>query len=126
MAMSRAIQRRLAHGSNATLVTLMVIVLVGLLYGVAERNRVRFDLSEDGANRLLPDTERKIELIERSGEIVTVTAFTAHLLRYAAARELGPADRVTVTELVGRTEQDGWTLRSLLRAVALERANTGP
>lgn len=68
--------------------------------------------------------EFKRALVEEERRFVT--AFTAHPLRYAAARELGPADRVTVSELVGRTERDGWSLRSLLRAVALERAGTGP
>ena len=94
------------------------------------RDRYPNEREVDASGRLFREhdfsgaVEFKRALVEEERRFVT--AFTAHLLRYAAARELGPADRVTVTELVDRTEQDGWTLRSLLRAVALERANTGP
>lgn len=49
-------------------------------------------------------------------------AFTAHLLRYALARKLGPADIVAVDEIVTRTESDGCRLRSLIREVALSDA----
>ena len=75
MALSRAVQRRLAHGGNATLVTVMVVIIVGLLYGVADRKRVRWDLSGDGGNQLLEDTVRKLELLDATGQEVQVIAF---------------------------------------------------
>jgi hypothetical protein len=74
---SRELRRRAAHGGNAVLITVLVIVLTGVLYGVADRNRVRVDLTEEGANSLLADTQKKLELLEKDGELVTVTAFTA-------------------------------------------------
>ena len=77
MALSRSLQRRLAHGGNAMVLTVLVVVLVGLLYGVADRNRVRRDFSADATNRLLPDTIKKLELGEDGGEPVRVTAFSA-------------------------------------------------
>ena len=46
MALSRDVQRALAYGGNATVVTALVVLLVGALYGVADRNRVTADLSE--------------------------------------------------------------------------------
>ena len=49
-------------------------------------------------------------------------AFTAHLLRYALARKLGPADTVAVEDVVARVEPDGFRLQSLIRAVALSEA----
>jgi len=77
MALSRAIQRRLAHGGNATLVTVMVVIIVGLLFGVADRKRVRWDLSSEGGNELLQDTINKLELLDTSGVEVEVIAFSA-------------------------------------------------
>ena len=44
-------------------------------------------------------------------------AFTAHLLRFALSRELGPADSVTVEKIVARTAADGFRLRSILREI---------
>ncbi len=77
MAVSRELQRRLAHGGNAVLITLLVVALVGVLYGIADRNRVRVDLTAEGSNSLLPDTQKKLELLDKDGEPVLVTAFTA-------------------------------------------------
>ena len=45
-------------------------------------------------------------------------AFTAHLLRFALSRELGPADSITINSIVDRSQQGGFTLRSLIREVA--------
>jgi hypothetical protein len=45
-------------------------------------------------------------------------AFTAHLLRFALSRELGPADSITINSIIDRSEQGGFTLRSLVREVA--------
>ncbi|MCB9745248.1 MAG: Gldg family protein [Alphaproteobacteria bacterium] len=77
MALSRQTQRRLAYGGNATLVTAIVIALVVVLYGVADRNRARVDFSADGDNELQADTLRKLQLLDTEGEEVEVVAFTA-------------------------------------------------
>ena len=45
-------------------------------------------------------------------------AFTAHLLRFALARELGPADSITIDAIVSKTAKDDFKLRSLIREVA--------
>ena len=45
-------------------------------------------------------------------------AFTAHLLRFALSRELGPADSITINSIVDRSEQGDFTLRSLVREIA--------
>jgi hypothetical protein len=51
--------------------------------------------------------------------------FTEHLLRYACARPLEPADRVVVEEILDATEADDFRLRSLLEAVLLHRRFRG-
>ena len=45
-------------------------------------------------------------------------AFTAHLLRFALSRELGPADSITINSIVDKTRHGDFTLRSLVREVA--------
>lgn len=49
-------------------------------------------------------------------------AFASHLLRYALARKLGPADTVAIEDLVSQAEPDGFRLQSLIRGVALSPA----
>lgn len=49
-------------------------------------------------------------------------AFTAHLLRFALARELNPADSLVVDDIVGKTEKDQFRLKSILREVILSDA----
>ena len=44
-------------------------------------------------------------------------AFTAHLLRFALARELNPADSLAIDNIVNQTEQEGFKLKSLIRKV---------
>ena len=44
---------------------------------VADRKRVRWDLSGDGGNQLLEDTVRKLELLDATGQEVQVIAFSA-------------------------------------------------
>ena len=44
-------------------------------------------------------------------------AFTAHLLRFALARELTPADTLVVDKIVNRTEADQFRLKSLIAEV---------
>lgn len=46
-------------------------------------------------------------------------ALTGHLLRFALARELGPADSMTIDSIVARTEKEGFRLKSLIREVVL-------
>ncbi|MBI1315163.1 DUF1588 domain-containing protein [bacterium] len=46
-------------------------------------------------------------------------AFTGHLLRFALARELRPADSLTIDEIVDATESDNFRLRSLIRHTVL-------
>ena len=44
-------------------------------------------------------------------------AFTAHLLRFALSRELGPADALTVDTIVEKAGKEGYRLRSLIREI---------
>jgi hypothetical protein len=74
--MNRSFARKLSYGSNATLVTLLVVALVVLLYTVADRHRVRWDLTEGGANALQADTLHKLALLDSAEQQVDVTAFT--------------------------------------------------
>ena len=46
-------------------------------------------------------------------------AFTGHLLRFAVARELTPADSLTIDTIVSKTEGDGFKLKALIREVIL-------
>jgi hypothetical protein len=46
-------------------------------------------------------------------------AFTSHLLRFALARELGPADSITIDAILDKTSKEEFKLRSLIREVAL-------
>jgi len=77
MKLSAQLQRRLSHGGNATVVTLLVIALVVMIYGVADRHRLRLDVSSDRSNTLLEDTRKKLSLLDGEGIEVRVTAFTA-------------------------------------------------
>jgi hypothetical protein len=44
-------------------------------------------------------------------------AFTAHLLKYALGREVGPTDQAAVERIVTATEAQGYRLRDLMREV---------
>jgi hypothetical protein len=46
-------------------------------------------------------------------------AFSGHLLRYALSRELTGADSVTLDEIVEKTEEDNFRLRSIIKEVIL-------
>ena len=46
-------------------------------------------------------------------------AFTSHLLRFALARELGPADSITIDAILDKTSKEEFKLRSLIREVAI-------
>ncbi len=49
-------------------------------------------------------------------------AFTAHLLRFALARELNPADSLIVDSIVERAEKEDFRLKPLIRAVILNES----
>jgi hypothetical protein len=48
-----------------------------------------------------------------------VKAFTAHLMRFALTRELGPADWLAADSVVQKTESGNHKLKSLIREVIL-------
>ena len=70
-------RRRLAYGSNATVVTVVVVAIMVLLYVVASQTRVRRDFSAEGRNTLSPDMMAKLRLLDADNQPVTVTAFSA-------------------------------------------------
>lgn len=77
MALSRTLRRRLATGSNATFVTLLVVATVVVLYLIVDRYRVRVDFSADQGSTLLADTRNKLRLLDADGRPVTITAFSS-------------------------------------------------
>lgn len=52
-------------------------------------------------------------------------AFAGHLMRYAAARELIPADSLLLDDVVEKTKQDDYRLRLLIREVMLRAFRPG-
>lgn len=46
-------------------------------------------------------------------------AFSAHLLRFALSRELSPAESLVVDDIVQKTAQEGYRLKSIIREVIL-------
>ena len=52
-------------------------------------------------------------------------AFTAHLLRFAVARELEPADTLTVEKIVDGTKENHYSIKSLIRKIVLSKAFAG-
>ncbi|MHC4993415.1 MAG: DUF1592 domain-containing protein [Planctomycetota bacterium] len=52
-------------------------------------------------------------------------ALAEHLLSYALGRKLGPTDRISIDQIVARTESAGYGLRTLIEEVALSPAVTG-
>jgi hypothetical protein len=48
-------------------------------------------------------------------------AFSAHMLRFALARELTAADSVTLDEIVAKTEKENFKLKSIIREVILSK-----
>lgn len=75
--MSQSTRRMLAHGTNATLVTGMVVVVLALVYLLADAYRQRVDLSEGASNTLQAETVEKLRLLDQDGQEVLITAFTA-------------------------------------------------
>ena len=52
-------------------------------------------------------------------------AFTAHMLRFALARELTAADSITLDEIVAKTESEDFKLKSIMREVILSKVFVG-
>jgi hypothetical protein len=75
--MNRNVQRRLAVGSNATLVTVLVVAAVAVAYLLVDRFRVRLDLSADQGSVLAADTRNKLALLDGDAQTVTITAFSS-------------------------------------------------
>lgn len=74
--MKQSTRRLLTYGSNATLVTAMVIGVLVLLYVLADSARFRVDLSAGASNTLQTETIQKLALLDEDAETVTITAFT--------------------------------------------------
>lgn len=90
--MNRTIRRRLAVGSNASFVTVLVIAAIIVTYFIVDRFRVRVDLSSDQGSVLAEDTRNKLRLLDEDGEPVLVTAFSAQRGKkesYFKDRQLG-------------------------------------
>lgn len=75
--MNRNLRRRLAYGSNATLVSFIIVACFILIYAIIEPYRVRVDLSADQGSSLMEDTRNKLKLLDQDSEPVTITAFSA-------------------------------------------------
>ena len=77
MAMNQTWRRRLTHGSNASVVTIIGLAVIALLYFAAMQTRVRWDFTEEGRNTLSSDMRAKLALLDSDGQQVQITAFTA-------------------------------------------------
>ena len=75
--MSPQWRRRLAYGSNATVVTMLVGAILVLVYLGAMQTRVSWDWTDEGRNTLTSDMLAKLALLDTDGEAVMITAFTA-------------------------------------------------
>ncbi len=82
--MSTARSRRVAAGANATLTSVLVVVALVFVYLIADRFRVRVDVSIDQASVLAPETRQKLALLEK-GPPVTLTGFSSQQGRPDAA-----------------------------------------
>lgn len=69
-------KRRFAAGSNAFLMSSVMIAVACVGYLLVDLHRIRYDLSADQGSVLLADTRTKLALLDRDGEPVVVTAFS--------------------------------------------------
>lgn len=76
MALTPNQRRKLAHGSNALVMTTFVVLLIGVLVGIADRNRLRFDFSSDSATGLSSETLQRLEMLNTLEAEVRITAFS--------------------------------------------------
>jgi hypothetical protein len=67
------------------------------------------------------DVVRFKELLQQEQQRFA-SAFTAHLLRFALSRDLGPADAVAVDAIIEGSESKEFPLRSLIREVVLHES----
>lgn len=74
--MKQSTRRLLAHGTNASLVTAMVVGVLVMTYALADTYRTRIDLSEEASNTLQPETLQKLALLDQDAQKVVITAFT--------------------------------------------------
>jgi hypothetical protein len=75
--MKQAWRRRLTYGSNASLVTVMVLAVLVGAYVLASQYRHRWDLTTEGRNTLHADTLAKLTLLDADQEAVRITAFSS-------------------------------------------------
>jgi hypothetical protein len=65
-------------------------------------------------------TQFKASLVKENRRFAK--AFTEHLLRFALARELTPADAIAVDAIISKTEENEFRLKSLMREVVLSES----
>lgn len=75
--MRSSTRRLLAYGSNATLVTIIVMAVLVIVYALADQYRTRWDLSAEARNTLSSELQGKLAVLDTEGKPVTITAFTA-------------------------------------------------
>lgn len=105
--MNHSSRRLLAYGSNATLVTVLVLGVLVALYWMASIYRVKMDFTEGASNTLQEEMIGKVELLDAEGIPVQITAFSAQRGKDDAyfknraikdlLRALGEASNGTVT-----------------------------
>lgn len=69
-------QRRFAAGSNAFLVSVLVVAAACVGYLLVDSHRVRVDFSAEQGSGLGADLRTKLELLDRDGRPVVITAFS--------------------------------------------------
>jgi hypothetical protein len=71
------LQRRLATGVNAVIVAVLMVGIVGVVAELSRRTSVRWDLTQDAAASLEPESLAVIDELDGQGVTVRITAFTA-------------------------------------------------
>jgi len=107
--MNQQWRRRLAYGSNATVVTLVGMAIMVLLYVASMQTRTQWDFTEEGRNTLSPDMLAKLGLLDADEQPVQITAFTAQ----RGKADAGFKDRTLkdlLTELGGQSQVLDWRL----------------
>ena len=88
--MKQSTRRRLAYGSNATLVTVMFVAVLVLLYWLASTYRTRWDLTEGASNTLQGETLHKIALIDAERLPVEITALLPSVAKMTPISRIEP------------------------------------
>ena len=76
LAMKQSTRRLLAYGSNASLVSVLVLIFLVGIYLFADHKRIRIDMSESAENTLSVETLEKLQLLDLEGESISITAFS--------------------------------------------------